>query len=406
MYDCIIIGCGVIGAATAFHLKCSNPSMKILIIDQYAWPGAGNTGKSAALFRNIFSSETSRQLVNASIRFYQTLEKELVVDRYGYLWLFSEKNWDTAQNVLNRIGEENIITSLAVPDIRSIISVRTNQESNHFPRVYKALLGKWCGSLSAVSLVRYYVDQFMKMGGEIQFNTKIVKINFSDTNGFFPPWKKSIVTGLISENGDEFHAGTYCSAAGAWTHELLIPYGINPQVLPKKRQLFSLRIDDASSIAADTVSSLPAIILPAGGIYIKPALKKNMIVVGCADSVGNPFARTEEHPQAHEKYYTEVIRPVLTHYFPDLSSAKLITKWAGYYSYNTWDLNPVVEQYNNLVWVSGTSGSGIMKADAVGRITAGVLQGSKEVYLFDSSSVLTADLSLTNRNVDKETLVI
>jgi glycine/D-amino acid oxidase-like deaminating enzyme len=55
-FDYIIIGAGVIGSATACYLKKALPGSRILLIDRNHTAGAGNTVKSAALYRNFFSS--------------------------------------------------------------------------------------------------------------------------------------------------------------------------------------------------------------------------------------------------------------------------------------------------------------------------------------------------------------
>ena len=73
VYDVIVIGGGVIGTSSAYHLKRMNPQLKILLIDQFNRIGAGSTAKSAALFRNIFSSSISRSLTNSSIKYYLIL---------------------------------------------------------------------------------------------------------------------------------------------------------------------------------------------------------------------------------------------------------------------------------------------------------------------------------------------
>jgi glycine/D-amino acid oxidase-like deaminating enzyme len=54
-FDYIIIGAGVIGSSTAFYLKSALPGSRILLIDRNHT--AGNTAKSAALYRNFFSSQ-------------------------------------------------------------------------------------------------------------------------------------------------------------------------------------------------------------------------------------------------------------------------------------------------------------------------------------------------------------
>ncbi|MDL5501932.1 MAG: FAD-dependent oxidoreductase, partial [Candidatus Methanoperedens sp.] len=89
-FDFIINGAGVIGSATACYLKKALPGSKILLIDRNHTAGAGNTAKSAALFRNFFSSRINRALAGSSISYYLELGSKVQLDPIGYLWLFSE----------------------------------------------------------------------------------------------------------------------------------------------------------------------------------------------------------------------------------------------------------------------------------------------------------------------------
>lgn len=69
-------------------------------------------------------------------------------------------------------------------------------------------------------------------------------------------------------------------------------------------------------------------------------------------------------------------------------------------------MTPVIESVANITWIGGTSGSGIMKADAVGRIAAARLQGIEYAVLADGVKFLVSKLSLRNREVEKEEFII
>lgn len=173
-----------------------------------------------------------------------------------------------------------------------------------------------------------------------------------------------------------------------------------------KREMFTIKLEDATQISSDLSTKLPILILPTGGVYIKPLLLNKIIMVGCANELGNPFQMGDYPPKADENYFYKVLEPVLQHYFPRLKNYKLFSKWAGYYAYYWPDKNPVIEKVSNIQWVSGTSGSGIMKADAIGRIAAAKSIGLETAILFDKTKILVNDLSLKKRNVDNEDLVI
>ncbi len=59
-----------------------------------------------------------------------------------------------------------------------------------------------------------------------------------------------------------------------------------------------------------------------------------------------------------------------------------------------------------MVVVGGGSGSGIMKADAIGRIAASAYAERESAELYGGMRFKVSDLGLKNRKVDPERLVI
>ena len=86
--------------------------------------------------------------------------------------------------------------------------------------------------------------------------------------------------------------------------------------------------------------------------------------------------------------------------------AKLFSSFAGLYAKNTLDGQPVVFEENGIIVVGGTSGSGIMKADAVGRIAAALYAGQEYAALFGGEKFKVSDLGLEERKVEPERLII
>jgi glycine/D-amino acid oxidase-like deaminating enzyme len=406
-YDFIVIGAGVIGCSTAYYLQKNSPKSKILLIDQWEKIAKGNTAKSAALYRNLFSSKTSQLLASSSIAFYQTIADKIGLKNYGYFWMFSEKDWEKAKNGLSSLDEErDNLEILTTKQISNNLKLNT-KKLGHFQEVHRVLFGHRCGAISARKLASFYVEGFQKMGGELTLNTNIAQIALSEKENNYPPWKSIEILSLKDQKGNKYTAKEFLFATGAWTHKLLTPLGLAPHIYPKKRQLFVLKLKDTSQMVIDPEEKIPILILPTGGVYIKPILQNKMIMIGCADDLGNPFQMTEDFPpSAQESFFTNVIEPVLQHYFPNLRDYELFSYWAGYYAYYWPDKNPVIEKISNIQWISGTSGSGIMKADAIGRLAAGKALGLQEVQLFDGRVMNPEDLSLKKRRVDMERLII
>ncbi|MHA2297593.1 MAG: NAD(P)/FAD-dependent oxidoreductase [Candidatus Hodarchaeales archaeon] len=405
-FDYIIIGAGVIGCSTAYHLKQDQPDKKVLVIDKNLRAGAGNTAKSAALYRNFFSSKLNRALASSSIKYYQELGDIIRLKNTGYLWLFSKQQWMSSQRAIQQLNplrdKFDVLNREQVCELLNVNPV----EKPPFQGVHAAIYGHSCGTLSAISLAEHYASEFEKLGGEIKYGVEVKSFELTNQEHCYAPWLDVDVKGIVDQDGQLIVASRFIAATGAWTHDLLSPIGISSSVLPKKRQLFGLKIKDLSQVIKDLkLLKIPAIILPTGGLYIKlPSIKNRMLVVGCADNLGQPFQMTDPEPDPN--YFHEAIEPVLQHYFPDLQDYDFKLKWAGYYSYHWPDNTPVIETVANLTWVSGTSGSGIMKADAIGRITAAAVQGKEETMLFDGSKIWVSKLSLRHREVENENFVI
>jgi glycine/D-amino acid oxidase-like deaminating enzyme len=285
-----------------------------------------------------------------------------------------------------------------------MLKVRTEGEGR-FPGIHKGLHCRMCGSLSGMALAQHYGDEFRSLGGEVKMGAEVAYVELSEGEHMFAPWADVKALSVVCSTGERFPAKEVLFACGAWSHQILSRIGIFSGVLPKKRQLFGIKLGDPSSVLEGLEpDKVPAVILPAGGTYIKPMLKKGMMLVGLADELGQPFGMADPDPDPD--YFETAVRPVLSHYLPGLKDYELKLKWAGYYAYHWPDKNPVVERVANIYWASGTSGSGIMKADALGRVAASKVLGLKEAELFDGSRIHVDDLSLRDRNVEMERFVI
>jgi FAD-dependent oxidoreductase domain-containing protein 1 len=404
-FDHVIVGAGVIGAATAYHLKRLSPGSNVLLIDKEKRPGAGNTAKSAALYRNIFSSGSSKLLSRSSIEYYLTLGEKIQMNPIGYLWMFSSDQWSASSDALKTLNIQNDhMDILDRQNISKILNINPEGEG-HFQSIDHGILGHLCGSLSGMGLAEHYVSEFRELGGEVSLETHIEEIILKGEETRHAPWGPKGIDHIMDQNGNVITSDRFIFATGAWTQEILGKIGIFTGVLPKKRQLFGIKVDDPYSVAGDIdLNKVPAMILPAGGAYVKPLLHKNLMILGLADSIGQPYDM--EDSSFEIEYFQKGIEPVLNHYFPSLKDYELKMKWAGYYSYHWPDKNPVVESESNVTWTCGTSGSGIMKADAVGRVTASKVIGKRTAELFDGTTMDVMDLSLRERSVEMERFVI
>ena len=81
-----------------------------------------------------------------------------------------------------------------------------------------------------------------------------------------------------------------------------------------------------------------------------------------------------------------------------------VNSWAGFYDINSVDSTPIIDRVGNCILAVGMSGSGLMKADAVGRVATAIFEGREEATLFGGRRISTSQLGFTNRSVGKEEL--
>ncbi len=80
--------------------------------------------------------------------------------------------------------------------------------------------------------------------------------------------------------------------------------------------------------------------------------------------------------------------------------------FAGLYEVNTMDGHPVIFEENDLMVVGGASGSGITKADAIGRIAEALYSGEEYAHFYGDEKFKVSDLGLKRRYVEPEKLIL
>jgi FAD-dependent oxidoreductase domain-containing protein 1 len=434
-YDIVVVGAGIMGVASAYHLKMNNPSKRILVVDRYAAAGQGNTGRSNAMFRNTFSSSDNQILSNSSIDFYAHVQEELKVDiglqKIGYLWLMDEKQLSRSEPFLKGMEKNGIeITRHGKEDLKRLLpSMVTEFGSSseaalmELPSVDGGVFGPKCGRLDPDKLVKFYAAEFIKAGGEFAFNTEARALVVGPTKrlgieGEPLVWQDFKVDGVSSRGAIDgiIRADTIVLAGGAWENELLEPMGIECHAKSKKRQLFSILAEGKKlegllrSDGFNSLGLLPLVILPKSGVHFKPVGEENAFWVACEDEVNRPFIDLPEHDldryAAERKYYERSVYPILVSYFPEFKDSRVKAMWAGLYSYNTIDNLPFAFRERNLIVVGGDSGSGIMKGDSLGRVVDSLYREEEDTALYGEVPYRTSKLSFERRDVEREEWVI
>src|SRR4030042_645832 len=124
--DILVIGAGVLGLSSAYHMKRRDPSKKILVIDKFSGPGQGNSAKSEGGFRNVFTSETNYLLADTSIDAYKEMEEQghdIKLQFIGYLWLFSQGQHEAIKPAVDAIVKRGgSVTVLSLGELKDAVA--------------------------------------------------------------------------------------------------------------------------------------------------------------------------------------------------------------------------------------------------------------------------------------------
>jgi len=394
-HQAVIVGAGILGLTSAYHILKSHPGLDLLVVDQHAGAGQGDTARSAAAFRDMFSSPVNRLLSQGSIAFYENLEKgsqPIGLKKIGYLWLATPEQmagWGKALAAMADAGVKFRVfdkqdLAARIPELR-------------LPDIGQGILGLNCGILDPARLTGFYEQEVLRQGGRIKYRLEVTGFTrdaLGRING-------------IRVGAEEISGETVIIAAGARTGPTLALAGLEVPTVPRKRQLFSIpaKYGPLRRLLAtpgfNDHNLLPFTILP-GEAYLRPAAAS--FILGYANPDQAPGL--EEPAKAECDFFETRIRPQVVRYFPVFQGLAPSHAWAGHYDEHLPDSTPFAARLAGALVVGGSSGSGVMKADSLGRIVAGLFAGLDVVELGDGEQFRVADLGLKQRAGPREEFVI
>ncbi|MEM2141716.1 MAG: FAD-binding oxidoreductase [Candidatus Thorarchaeota archaeon] len=431
-FDIIVVGAGIVGVASAYYLQKNNPDRRILLLDRLPAAGQGNTAMSAAAVRNMFASSTNQLLTDTSIRFIRHVQEELgfelLWENIGYLWLLGKDQFESpsvklwmdrmsASGIHYRVYNREQLKEM-IPGLNTDFSSDDAAQLMNLREVSHGLFGGDCGVVDPTRLVDFYHSEFVKMSSvRPRFGVNVRRLILEadpklDLPGEPLVWQNKKIVG-VSTGNEEIRADTVVLATDAWANELLDPIGIDSQTKAKKRQMFVIHAKKKEleellySRGFNEKGCIPFTILPSAGAYFRPQLQEKGFWVGCADKLGRAYhyVQTDDFLTGESAYYENSIYPVVSKYFPAFEDVRPSGSWGGGYCYSP-DAIPLVYKEPGLIVANGTSGSGIMKADAIARIVDALYRGLPEAELFGGKKMPSNALSIKDRKVEVESVVI
>jgi len=346
-YEAIVIGAGISGASTAYHLR--KAGAKTLLIER-GEPASGGTGKSAAIIRQSYSTPLLVRLARASITMFENAKSVLgraagfVQD--GYCFVVSAEMLEGAK--------KNVAMQ------RSLGIVNEWSEGPGFPQhlpeidpdgIAGIVYEPHGGYADPVQATEAFVGAFEKLGGEFRARTAARRLLRQGDR----------ITGVELDSG-EVSAAHVVNAAGPWARPLAASASIDLPLRAVREQ------DTVWQVPAGRPVSKVSISMAVDACYYRP-LGQGRFIIGR----GFPKDYFDVDPYNYKTTADEdFIRDVqarVERRFPAFAGMKLIEAYAALYDV-TPDWYPIVGPRAGLVGYadfSGGSGHGFKIAPAIGR---------------------------------------
>jgi len=409
------------------------------------------------MVRDVFSSWDNHLLAKSAISFYRRQMEEHeelrtpspLLDLYGYLWLLPERHREEYSSIVSHSEGSIDAEEVRLDELKSCPGLDVSPQkwyegdgADPPEPITGGLFGRDCGAVAPEMLANFYYAQAKSKGVEFAFDSCVQRLSFEGREeillhepskmpfAFQEHMKGRLHISRVSlGDGRSVRADKVVVAAGAWAEKLLHPLGVATACSPRSQMLFSVSGVGVEELLdweppVDPIDKengrarFPFLILPTGAT-LKPIFRQRQMWVGCVDSIAHPIGTREdpgrdgrlEYNMAEmgdrEAFGTDVL-PAVTPYFPrfETSAVRLENSWGGYYNFSPDGLPVLLEESYGVIFVGGDSGSGIMKADSLGRLVAAKCDGKSEARLFSGDSYRLERLSLSHRVVQDEKIIL
>lgn len=346
--DFIVIGAGIAGASVAALLA---DEAKVILLEREDYPGFHSTGRSAALFSELYGNETVRALSRASRAFFveppEDFAETALVRRRGSLFVASARQL------------EQLDAFAALPDIAPVaqrlsateLAALCPQLRTDF--VAAGVLEPQSMDIEVHELHQGYLRLFKQRGGTLVTEAPVETLAREDGG-----W-------TVAAGSHRLRARVVINAAGAWADVIATVAGVAPIGLQPYRRTAVL-VDPPEGAATE---HWPMIIDIDEQFYVKP--DAGLLLVSPADETpSDPCdAQPEELDIATGIYRAEEAMKLGIH--------RTKRSWAGLRSFVA-DRTPVVgfdPEAEGFFWLAGQGGYGIQTAPALARAAAALALG-------------------------------
>jgi sarcosine oxidase subunit beta len=374
----VIIGGGIMGVSTAYHLAAAGVS-DVVLVERDAL-GAGSTSKAAGGIRAQFSDPVNISLGLRSLRAFETFSErfgqEIGLHQVGYLFLLDSPGdvtgFERAVAVQNELGvPSRMITVAEAARLSPLISTEGLLAAAYSPAD---------GYCTPESVVAGYAAAARRLGARLITRCPVTGIARAGSR----------VTGVATAAGT-IGTGAVVCAAGAWSRQVGEWAGVALPVTPLRRQILVTEpvagLDPATPFTIDFGTSL----------YFHregPGL-----LIGMSDPRETPGFKLNRSSE-----WLPGLSAALARRAPALMDVGIRAGWAGLYEV-TPDHNALIgesAEVTRFLYATGFSGHGFLMGPAVGEVMRDLFLARQP---FTDISGLSADRFAASRPRPERSIV-
>jgi sarcosine oxidase subunit beta len=351
--DVVIVGGGVIGASTAFHLAGRGAGRVVLC--ERRGLAAGASGKSGALVRMHYTNEPEATLAHASLPYFQHWDDLVGAGTSGFVntgmvRIVAPENESKLRANVDMLERLGVNTRIVDPTELSELA-----PGWHVGDITAAAYEPDSGCADPVATTYSFAERAHELGADIRLHTEVHAVDVADGR-----------VASVQTSAGPIATRAVLVAGGAWALPLLRSLGVDVKLIPVRVQVILVRRPPSSPaihpICIDGINDLW--LRPEG-----PEWRSTLVGVG---GRRRPLEDPDSLDESVDADYIPRAHEALARRIPALADAPMRGGWSGAIT-ATEDGKPILDRHpaiDGVYFFTGDNGSSFKTAPAVGRALA------------------------------------